>query len=280
MATTLSTLISRTRRFMRDWPLAQDSLAVSLSSNGTTLIVTDTSLYPTGGRVVVELGTEAILGRSISSASLTVTRSFADTTAVSYAASTAILVSPAFLAVEIIDALNAAKDEMYPYIYKPVLDTSLSGDGATYEFTIPSTIKHLASVELQITGDTAYRPLFNWTVKRAATPKVQFRRAPETGTLRLHGFGPFDDLSATTDTIDTLWPANAERPLVLGAASRLLASGEAGRSRADTGLRDDREASLRPGSNISLANQLERRFEKDLLRAAMPPLPVHVKSVL
>jgi hypothetical protein len=278
VATTLDTLVVRTRRFARDYPLAVDALAVSLSNSGTTAIVTDTSLYPASGRVLLEIGTEALVGRTLTSASLTVTRSYAGTTAVSYASATSIAVNPAFLAVEIIDALNAAKDEMYPYIYKPILDTSLTADATTYEFTVPSTIKHLASVEIAVTGDTAYRPMHNWQVRRASTPKLQFRAPPPAGTIRLHGFGPFDDVTAG-GSLDDLFPVYAEDALVLSAAARLASSGEMGRVRQDIGLRDDREAANRVGSSISLANQLERRFEKTLARVAQPPMPHHVRSV-
>jgi hypothetical protein len=279
LATTLDTLVQRVRRFMRDYPAPASALTISLSTSAASITVSDTSVLP--ANYVVEIDYEALLvTASVSSTVVNVMRGWAGTTAASHLNSSSILIRPGFMAVEIIDALNAAKDEMYPYVYKPVLDTSLSSDDVTYEFTIPSTIKHLSKVDLLVTGDTAYRPVTDWTVLRAGTPKLKFKRAPVGGTLRLHGFGPFDDLSASGDTVDTLFPANAERPLVLGAASRLLGSAEAGRTRVDVGLRDDREAANRPGGALTLANQLERRFEKALLRAAMPPLPVHVTSVL
>jgi hypothetical protein len=263
---------------MRDYPVPASALTISLSTTAVSITTADSSVFPQN--FTIEIDYEVLLvGTSQSSTVTNVTRAWAGSTAASHANSSTILVRPGFFSVEIIDALNAAQDEMYPYIYKPVLDTSLTSDDTTYEFTIPSTIKHLSHVESLITGDTAYRPIGGWTVKRAATPKLQFRRAPAGGTLRLHGFGPFSDLSLSGDTVDTLFPANAERALVLGAASRLLGSGEAGRSRMDVGARDDREAANRPGGAITLANQVERRFEKALMRAAMHPLPTHVTSV-
>jgi hypothetical protein len=278
LATSLDTLVKRTRRFLRDYPVPADALTISLSSNATSLTMSDTTLLRANW--TVEIDYETILIRTLSSSTVaTCLRGWQDSTAVSHANSSAILIHPAFSATEIIDALNAAKDEMYPYVYKPILDTSLTADGATYEFTIPSTIRHLAEVEIQQTNTTGYLPIRPWSPRRAATPKLQFRRAPVAGTLRLHGFGTFDDLTASADTIDALFPPNAERALVIGAASRLLSSGEAGRVRQDTGARDDREAANRPGAAISLANQLERRFEKDLARAAMPPMTHHVQSV-
>lgn len=264
---------------MRDYPAPASALTISLSTSATSITVADTTVLPANS--IVEIDYEALLvTASVSSTVSSVIRGWAGTTAASHVNSSTVIVRPGFLSAEIIDALNAAKDEMYPLIYKPVLDTSLTTDSLTYEFTIPSTIKHLSKVDLLVTGDVAYRHVDDWTVLRAATPTLKFRRAPAIGTLRLHGFGPFDDLNASGDTVDSLFPGNAERALILGAASRLLASGEAGRSRIDVGARDDREAANRPGSSTAAALGIERRFEKALLRAAMPPLPVHVISVI
>lgn len=278
MATTLDTLVARTRRFMRDYPAPVDITSASLSSSVTTVPVSDGTQFAAGW--AIEIGYETMLVRSVSSNNLTVLRGYAGSTAASYATSQTVMIRPAFYTVEVIDALNAAKDEMFPLVYKPVLDTSLTSDGATYEFTVPNLdstpMPYVSAIDIQISGYTNYRPVQNWTIKRGATPKIKFRSPPEPGTLRVHGFGPFADLTASTSTVDAQFPKNAEQPLVLGAASRLLGSGEAGRLRQDTGSRDDREAANRPGGSISLANQLERRFEKALARAAMPPMPPHV----
>jgi hypothetical protein len=279
MATTLDTLCKRTRRLVRDYPAPASALTISLSTTATSITVADTSVMP--ANYTLEIDYEVLLvTASVSSTVTSVTRGWAGTAAASHAVSSSVLVRPAYFSADIIDALNSAKDEMYPYVYKPILDTSLTGDDTTYEFTVPTTIRHLTRVEVQVTGDTAYRQLKSWRVLRASTAKLSFRRPPPAGTLRLHGFGAFDDLALSGDTVDALFPSNAENALVLGAASRLLSSGEAGRSRTDIGLRDDREAAVRPGNAISLANQLERRFEKALSRASMPPMPPNIVSVL
>lgn len=280
MATTLDQLVIRVRRFMRDYPPPVDALTASVTSSATTFAIADTTQI--AKNYVVEIDYEDILVKSISTATSFVgVRGYAGSTAASHANSAALLLRPGYFAPEIIDALNAAKDEMYPYCFKPVLDTSLTAVATQYEYTIPSTILHLSEVEEKLPGDTAYRKLTDWDVKRAATPVLIFRRVPVVGsTLRLHGYGPFADLALSADTLDTLFPVSAIQPLTLGAASRLLGSGEAGRTRFDSGIRDDREAALKPGAAISLANQLERRFEKALLRAAMPPFGKNCVSVL
>lgn len=287
MATTLDTLVQRTRRFLRDYPAPADATTASLSSSVTTVPVGDGTQFKANR--VIEVDYELMLVASVSSNNVTVRRGWAGSTAASHGTSSTVLIRPGFFAVEIVDALNGAKDEMYPYVYKPVNDTSLTPNAVTYEFTVPNmpgtyggdtlVMPFISKIEIFVTGDVAYRPLRDWTVRRGATPKIVFKRAPVSGTLRVHGFGPFPDLALSGDTVDTLFPKNAERILPLGAAISLLGSGEAGRSRFDAGARDDREAANRPGGSISLANQLERRFEKDLSRVSMPPMPKNLVSV-
>lgn len=287
MATTLDTLVQRTRRFLRDYPAPADATTASLSSSTTTIPVGDGTQFKANR--VIEIDYELALVTSVSSNNVIVRRGWAGSTAVSHATTSTVLIRPGFFSVEIVDALNGAKDEMYPYVYKPVNDTSLTANSTTYEFTVPNmpgtyggdtvVLPFISKIEVLITGDVAYRQIRDWTVRRGATPKIVFRRAPVGGTLRVHGFGPFPDLAASGDTVDVLFPKNAERMLPLGAAISLLGSGEAGRSRFDAGARDDREAANRPGGAISLANQLERRFEKDLSRVSMPPMPHNLVSV-
>ena len=288
MATTLDTLVQRTRRFLRDYPFPADATTASLSSSVTTVPVGDGTQFVKNS--VIEIDYETFLvSASPSGNNLTVRRGWAGSTAASHGTSSSVLIKPAFFSVEIIDALNAAKDEMYPYVYLPVNDTSLTPNSTTYEFTVPNMpgtyggdtipIPFISEIQIKYTGDVAYRPVRDWTVKRASTPLIVFRRAPLGGTLRVRGFGPFPDLTLSADTVHTLFPKNAERVLPLGAAVSLLGSGEAGRSRFDTGARDDREAANRQGGAISLANQLERRFEKDLSRVSMPPMPKNIVSV-
>lgn len=289
MATALDVLVQRTRRFMRDYPFPADTTLASLSNAVTTVPVGDGTQF--AKNKVIEVDYEVMLVTAVSINNLTVRRGWAGSTAVSHGTTSTVAIHPAFFSVEIIDALNGAKDEMYPYVYRPVNDTSLTANDVTYEFTVPNmpgayggdtlVMPFISRIELRVTGDISdrYKPLRDWTVLRGSTPKIVFRRAPTGGTLRVHGFGPFPDLALSGDTVDPLFPKNAERVLPLGAAVTLLGSGEAGRTRFDAGARDDREAANRPGSSISLANQLERRFEKDLARVSMPPMPKNLVSV-
>lgn len=269
---------------MRDFPLAQDTLSASITAAATTATVSTGAQFNQTGNQVIEIDYEALLLKSVSTNTLTFTRGYAGSTAATHAAAATVMIRPAFLTVEIIDALNSTKDEMYPLVYKTAQDTSLTADGVTYEFTVPNIdsvpMQHVWKIELKQTGDPAYRHIDYWEIRRGTTPKLKFRFPPPNGTIRVHGFGPFPDLTTSASTVDALFPANCERPLVTGTCARLLASGEIGRVRGDMGPRDDREAANRVGSSLSASNALYQRFQFQLRNAAMPPLPPHVVSVM
>ena len=285
MATSAQTLIDRTRRFLRDWP-DNDSLTASATSTATTLTVADTTKYVVNQPI--ELDGETILVRALTSATvLTVKRSAYASTNVSHASSAAVLIKPQFFSVEILDALNYGLDMTFPWLYKEVIDTSLTTAANTYEYTIPTVtatgqaIARLSHVELLQSGDFSYRGIDAWTVRRGATPKLKLRRMYAVGvTIRLHGYGPFGHLVNFTDTVDAQYPYQAEMPLVEFAGAYLLESGEARRVRVDTGPTDTRESANRVGSSMAASNAVLARFEKNLARCAMPPISRSTVAVM
>lgn len=287
MPTSATTLTRRVRRYVRDFP-ELDTLGASLSNSATTVT---TTANPASGTYspnwIIQVDQEAMLVKTSSStaASITVLRGAMGTTAVSHASGATVLVRPAFLDVEILDALNRGLDACFPLIYKPVLDETLTILADTYEYTVPSVsssvtyIPYVSSVELKDSGDTNYYEVRSWEVRRGATPKIKFRRVTSVGaTVRVNGFAPFPHLTAS-DSLDALWPGNADDVLVLYAAQDLLASGEAGRVRSDSQAVDSREQANRVGSSMSAANALFSRYQQALSNAAMPPMPRHVRSV-
>lgn len=287
MAYTATTLIQRTRRFMGDWPDI-DTLTVSLSSSGTTAVVADTSLYAKNWTLQFE--TEGVIVRTAPSSgtSLTVSRAAFGTTSASHASSTPILVRPAFIDQEYLDALNAGILSAFPFLYRPVIDESLTADSTTYEYTVPNMpgtydgasipIPRIYKVEVLDSGDTVWREKRDWEIHRGATPKLKFRRS-EDGTIRILGYGPFPPLSGFTDSLDTLFPVAGVHALTEYAASCLTESGEARRVRVDTGSLDQREQANRVGSSAAISRDLYQRFFLKI-QNLMPPMPVHVKAVL
>jgi hypothetical protein len=289
MATTVSTLNQRVRRFVGDWPQL-DTLGASAASTATSLTVSEnpaSGLYT--ARKLIQIDDEVILVKSAASnaATLTVTRAVRGTTAASHANSATVLVHPHFLDLDVLDALNSALSASFPWIYRAVVDESLTTTADTYEYSVPDMpgitgykIPYISEVWLKESGDTAYRRTRAFRILADETaPKLQFRRTQMAGaTIRLVGFGPHSVLTGA-GSLDALFPPHAEDALVWYAANYLLASGEASRVRADAGMVSDaREQANRVGSSMRAADQLFQRFQIRLRDAGMPPMPKHVIS--
>jgi hypothetical protein len=284
MATTAATLIQRTRRLMRDWP-ETDTTTASVASGGTSLNVADTTIYFVNE--LLELDQEIVRVTALTNATtLGLQRGLRGTTAASHASSVTVLQNPGFFSIEILDELNNALDACFPLLYRPVATEYTGLNGTTYEWTLPTmsgisvAIPFLYQVEVKEAGDVAFRAETAWEVVRSEAPFIKFRRAPTSGsTIRLRGYGPFTRFTAITDSLDTYFPKQAEGLLPLYAASQLLASGEAGRVRADVGTIDQREQANRLGGSMAASDRLLQKFYQRRADAAMPPMPRHVVSL-
>lgn len=288
-STTLATLVQRTRRFVRDWP-DFDSLTASVASDTTTITVADTSIY--GQRWPIEVDDETMIIRSLSTATvLVVERGAYGSTAATHANGADVLVRPSFYRAEIVDAINQAILGTWPYFYLPITDTSLNTLDSTYEYTIPNVsssyagntiqIPAIYSVMLKYPGDLTYRESRRWFIVKGTTRLLKFRSAEPAGaSIRIMGFSPFPALVNDSDPLHALFPPQGEYILPMGATAYLLMSGEAGRTRFDTGATDTRESANRIGSSMSAGLQLQQRFMQELLKVAMPPLPRHTRMVL
>src|SRR3990172_3668459 len=178
MATSAATLIQRVRRYVRDYP-AVDATSASISSSGTTLVVSSTAspAYHKNGRIDLDYET-LVVDVVVNATDLTVFRGSIGSTAASHASGTVVLLHPRFHAVEILDLLNQGLDNLWPYFYQEVVDTSLSGGGGTYEFTIPVVtsigslpLPRLYRVEIRHPGRTDYLDNRRWEIIRGGTPK-------------------------------------------------------------------------------------------------------------
>lgn len=278
MATTLATLVDRTRRFMRDDP-DLDQLTASCTSAASTLTVADTTKYAIGERIEVDY--ETIIVRALTNATtLTVTRGTRGSTASTHVNSSSVLKSPSFTFSDYVDALNMAIDATFPLLYKEVVDETLTTSSGTYEYTIPSldgtAIPYISEVKYKYAADFKYYPRSDWRVMRGSTPKLAFAFDMSPATLRIRGFGRFPHLVASTDALDTQFPGRAENLLTMYAANWLLMSGESARVRYDSMAVDAREQATRPGSSMQAATGMLQRFQMELAHLAMPPLPRHI----
>jgi hypothetical protein len=280
MAVTVATLVARTRRFVRDWP-EEDSITASVSSTASQITVADESIYALNWLLEIDQENLRVNVAPTTGTTVDVQRAVRGSTAASHASTSTVLIRPHFLYSDILDALNWAKDECFPLIYKQVVDTSLSTTANTFEYTVPSVagvpLRYISEVELRPSGEVDYRRVRSWTIRRGSTPKLQFKTDQDAGlSIRIHGFHTFPDLVTGAST-DTQWPDNAVALLTLGAGAFLLASGEAGRVRGDIAVMDNREQANRVGSSMTAANSLDGRFRRSLLGAAMPAMSKNAK---
>ena len=285
MPSTVSTMVDRTRRLLRDWPDLDTSTA-SITASGTTLTVADTTLYTVNQ--AVELESEAMIVRAIpGGTTLTVKRGAYGSTGASHANSTSVLLGPRFYQVDILDALNAGLSASWPLLYQRVVNTTITTTSNTYEYNVPSVgagqsfaIPYLYQVDIRESGETKYRKRNDWEVVQGATRAIRFKRTqPASATLRLHGVAPYADLTLT-GSLDTNYPAQAEQALVSFAASFLLQSAEANRVRIDTGTIDNREQANRVGASAAIAQVMMQRFYRELQQVAQPPPGKHIKAVM
>lgn len=282
--TTVNTLVQRTRRFLGDWP-SNDTITASLSSSGTSMSVATASDYFKGWLLeidseVLKVATSATTGTSVS-----ILRGQYGTTAATHASSATVLVRPEFTQIEILDQLNAGLKAVWPYIYQDILDTSLTTVADTYEYTVPSVsssityIPRIYGIDLKRSGETNYKPIRRWEIRRGSTPKIMFPADLDAGgTLRVRGYAPFDDL-ALADSLPSAFPIQSEELLPLYAAQALLTSGEARRARVNTLPQDAREQANKPGASMAAANSLYQRFQQRLMATAMSPMSKHVRKV-
>jgi hypothetical protein len=143
-------------------------------------------------------------------------------------------------------------------------------------------IPYIYKMEIKEPGDLSYRQVRYFEIIRNAAPILKLRRPiTAASTIRLFGYGPFTHFTAISDTLDTYFPINAENlPVTYAVSNRCsppVRHPGCGRTR---GALDQREQANRPGTASAIAQVYLNRFYTMLERAAMPPMPPNVKSVL
>lgn len=304
MSTSLQTLVDRTRNFLRDTPdfdQLQTSLSASVASN--TVGVSDTGRYRVNWPIEVDYETMMIRGITSTGNTLTTSRGWRGAAVATHAANASIMIRPAFFAQEIIDAINTSFMLLYPNVYQPVVDTSLTVQTNQYQYVIPTMpgftgypIPAVIGVEILQPGDYTFRRTRRFQIHRGTVtsgspttsgtvsstyPIFMFKSLPPIGAqIRVHGFGPFAPLVNLADTLNPLFPPQIEYMIHKIAAGYILQSAEAGRDRADATPVDRREEANRTGASLSTAMTLLSRSEQELLRTCMPPMPRHIQAVI
>lgn len=204
MATSASTLIERTRRYVRDFP-ELDTLTASATPSASSLTVADGTRY--FQHMLIEVGQEVMrVTADGSGTSVSVQRGVRGSVAAAHTNGATVLFQPAFYAVEILDALNEGIGACFPLIYKPVVDESLTTTADTYEYNVPNMsgidvpIPYISRISIKESGFDRFLEKRDWWIIRGGTPKVRFKRPePASATIRIEGFGSFQHLAAVTN---------------------------------------------------------------------------------
>ncbi len=284
--TSVATLVAQVRRYVRDWS-DQDAITASLSSGGTTVTVADTTIGYVKNQTI-EVEQEAMIVRAVAgSTTLTVARGAFGSTAATHASGSDVLIRPQWTTIQVIDAINDAIQASYPWVYQEVMDSSTIIVTGTYEYAVPYMpgtyggdqifIPRIYGIDiLDPAGATVmpYVPMSGgWNIRRDITaPKIKINYLENPGaTLRVRGYGPFPDV-AYGGALHAAFPRNLTLALKEYAGAVLLASGEAGRLRTDTGLMDTREAAQRVGASMSASTAMESRFQRRIANCGIPPM--------
>src|SRR5262245_38394172 len=277
---TARTLMTRTRRFMQDWGDSEDTLGSAMGASDTTF--TGADVYGKGWLIQIE--DEAMQVTSAVAPTIGIRRGMRGTTAAAHPSGARVFVRPHFLNLDYLDALNSAVEATYPWIYKPVVDETITTTANTYEYAIPAvdglSIRAITRIFHRMPGDTWWAHVVKWDLVRTGTTvKLKIGFDPGPGTVRVMGFTQIIPFTNLDSTLDSSFPVGAEDALVYYAAQCLLASGEARRVREDTGLRDDRESRNATGSSLKISDSVYQRFLGRLGSSAMQPMPRYVQSV-
>lgn len=282
--TAVTTIVQQMRRYLRDWP-SWDVITVAISStSATTIKVVDTTRYYVNE--TLEIDQENMIVRAIADGTtLTVSRGAYGSTAATHLINTEILMKPAWVFQQYVDAINSAIQAAYPWVYQEVMVSSITILADTWEYAVPNMpgtyggdtifIPRIRDIDILDPGATGvtYVPMSGWGLRRDITaPKIKLNYLENPGaTLRVRGYGPFPDVTAAGN-LHAAWPRNLSMALTEYGASCLLMSGEAGRLRADATLLDNREAAQKPGASLNAANVAEARWQRRLMNAGLPPI--------
>src|SRR5262245_21317368 len=242
-----------------------------MSTSISTFQVADATKYAQGFYVQIDQEPMYVLAAPAGSI-VTVLRAARGGTAANHAAGATVLIRPHFFDLEYFDALNAAVDALWPFIYVETAPATTATVSGTYEYAIPidsgngAPIRAISKIEFKETGDLVFREIHDWDVARGATLPtatgvIKLRRDRPPGLLRITGFSPPRQFTTFFDSLASVIPIHSTDLLPLYAAQHLLMSGEARRAREDTGARDDRENANRHGTSGGAAQGLLQRFQ-------------------
>lgn len=150
MAYPVASMITRIRRILQDTPYEQLSTSDPGSSGSyvvDTFDVADGSKWATGDIAEFQDNGEQIYVQSVASNTITGLRGFNDTTPSAHSVSTRVLKNPEFPYVDILDAIRATLDSLWPYAWKVTEVTATPPSPSSAWVNLNATLIDLVSVK-------------------------------------------------------------------------------------------------------------------------------------
>lgn len=278
MSYSRQTLVADIRRILNDNP-SQDTCTEAMDTTETALDVADGTLYAAGGVVEFQDDGEQCLIQSVSGNTLTVVRNYnfsVGTTAgtgTSHSINTAILRDPTFPYKHITDAISAAINGLWPYVYKEITDSFTPTPGTKWYNVSTASIAMLElSSAVQVTTSTVPEPYYYGTNRKTDLIELRFNVPTaiaangmayyitgannQTNAINISGIGAITDTVATGNYSD--FSAGMEADCIkYYAVDRLIGSTDISRTTAEDISMGDK--TVPAGSRSRLASVWERR---------------------
>lgn len=284
MATAARTLVNQVRDLLRDYGDGLTTLSASVDASQTTWSVEDVAEMSPG--MFLQVDDEVVLVHKTypggNPPTISVIRAQRSTTGATHASASVVTINPVWGNSEIIRAINQAQDSAFPALYQVVDDTSTAVATDTYEYTIPSTIGHLAHMQLEDgVGEGTYSLFGNWGRVTKAKIRISYPNEFVGRKLRFVGYGRFD-AATLSGNLDTDFPdtnANAVEYLVVKATANLLyqRQGPLGKRDAFIGITDSFQTAQPFMSTLS-ASQFDKHALSLLKQVRMARIPEYLNN--
>ena len=255
-----------------------DTLSGSLSDSATSFSVTNrlgNDAIPDS--TILEIESELILVSSVSAATVTVNeRGYLETAAAAHAAGTKVWVDPDFPRKSIFNAIVSVVEDLAGLgLYKISSDTFTLSQLALV--ATDSGTKDVISPVVYTLGTETYElhEGRDYDLLRAYDPpRFRFTSGLEGQTVTAMVKSEFTAPTAESDDLTTVCgvPSALSRHIPMAAAAHLLMGHEPSRLQIETIRRQLGAEQVPVGSNISVARELQRRWEEQVVRERMKQL--------
>ncbi len=123
----------------------------------------------------------------------------------------------------VVQAINAGIVALFPHFYVQTLDSTITTDGETYEFTLPAGTAYVGSVSYReaVTDPwVRYQRNRRYEVIQDGTSQIiRFYEAPDTGTLRVHSIARPAEMTVEDSSTVAVNDITVANPSIVGTSA-------------------------------------------------------------